>query len=527
MDQPNPTFSKIPILDTRKFEQWKFRIQQYLQNEHYALWEVIEFGDSYKAPPEETGKGPASESSTKKKGRIVVITIEDMQKRRNDVKARTTLLLALPDEHQLRFSRLQAIVSHLEFMDVKIKQDDLNHKFLTSLAPEWLMYIIVWRNRDDLDTMSLDDVYNHLKVYELKVQKKSESNSKNMDFISSSNTSSGKASQSNGSQIKYEDITQIEEDDIEEIDIKWNMALLSMRADRFWKKTGKKITIQGSDVAGFDKSKIKYEDITQIEEDDIEEIDIKWNMALLSMRADRFWKKTGKKITIQGSDVAGFDKSKVECFSCHKIGHFARECRAPRSQDRGRRESYKQSHKEEEPAPKALMAIDDIGWDWSYMANEEENHALVADDEVLTEFALMAKSSSSLKNKVYDDSYCFKSCRKNAKNLNTKISKLNEQLSDCEIDLYHYKRGLSQVEARWPKPSIDESKCNTSNNFSISEHGESSGSILSKPMIKFVKAADCPRVTKTNNTENARKSTVKYTEMYRNTSKSPKVRGNQ
>nr|GEX02775.1 putative ribonuclease H-like domain-containing protein [Tanacetum cinerariifolium] len=125
----------------------------------------------------------------KKKGRTVVITTEDMQKRRNDVKARTTLLLALPDEHQLRFSkyetakelweailktfggneatkkikknqlkqqygdfkaegsetleqtfnRLQAIVSHLEFMDVEIKQDDLNQKFLTSLAPEWLI----------------------------------------------------------------------------------------------------------------------------------------------------------------------------------------------------------------------------------------------------------------------------------------------------------------------------------------------------------------------------------------------------
>nr|GFB88891.1 hypothetical protein [Tanacetum cinerariifolium] len=48
------------------------------------------------------------------------------------------------------------------------------------------------RNRDDLDIMSLDDVYNHLKVYEPKVQKKSESNSQNMAFISSSNTSSGK-----------------------------------------------------------------------------------------------------------------------------------------------------------------------------------------------------------------------------------------------------------------------------------------------------------------------------------------------
>nr|GFC01321.1 hypothetical protein [Tanacetum cinerariifolium] len=138
-------------------------------------------------------------------------------KRRNDVKARTTLLLNLPDEHQLRFSkyktaqelwaailntfgleileqtfnRLQAIVSHLEFMDVEIKQDDLYQKFLISLAPEWLMYTIVWRNRSDLDTMSLDDVYNQLKVYEPEVQKKSKSNSQNMAFISSAKKSSG------------------------------------------------------------------------------------------------------------------------------------------------------------------------------------------------------------------------------------------------------------------------------------------------------------------------------------------------
>nr|GFB61520.1 ribonuclease H-like domain-containing protein [Tanacetum cinerariifolium] len=58
-----------------------------------------------------------------------------------------------------------------------------------------------------------------------------------------------------GSQINFEDINQIDEDDIKEMDIKWNIALLSMRADRFWKKTGKKISIQGIDVAGFDKSK--------------------------------------------------------------------------------------------------------------------------------------------------------------------------------------------------------------------------------------------------------------------------------
>nr|GEV21398.1 putative ribonuclease H-like domain-containing protein [Tanacetum cinerariifolium] len=109
----------------------------------------------------------ASDGTGKRKGRTVTLTADDMPKRKNDVKAITTLLLSLPDEHQLRFSletleqmfnRLQVIVSQLQFMDVEIEHDDLNQKFLTSLAPEWLMHTIVWRNRSDLDTMRLNDL---------------------------------------------------------------------------------------------------------------------------------------------------------------------------------------------------------------------------------------------------------------------------------------------------------------------------------------------------------------------------------
>nr|GFB01426.1 hypothetical protein [Tanacetum cinerariifolium] len=84
MDHQYPTVAKIPVLDTGKFEQWQFRIQQYLQHEHYALWEVIELGDSYKVSTNTDPDNTTTRKDDEQFGRTVTITTEDMQRKKND-----------------------------------------------------------------------------------------------------------------------------------------------------------------------------------------------------------------------------------------------------------------------------------------------------------------------------------------------------------------------------------------------------------------------------------------------------------
>ncbi|GJU32664.1 hypothetical protein Tco_1176253 [Tanacetum coccineum] len=118
--------------------------------------------------------------------------------RKNELKAKSTLLLAIPDEHLLKFHGIkdaktlwEAIkTSQLEIHGEVISQEDVNLKLLGSLQLAWNNIALIMRNKSDVDMLSIDDLYNNLKVYEaeIKGQSSSSSYSQNVAFVSLENT---------------------------------------------------------------------------------------------------------------------------------------------------------------------------------------------------------------------------------------------------------------------------------------------------------------------------------------------------
>nr|GEY97000.1 hypothetical protein [Tanacetum cinerariifolium] len=315
--------AKIPILNPNEFDLWKIRIEQYFLMTDYSFWEVILNGDS--PVPTRLIEGVAQP--------VAPTTVEQKLARKNKLKAHGTLLIALPDKHQLKFNthkdakslmeaienvlvatlkprRLQKLVRKLEIHGISLSQEDVNLKFLRSLPSKWKTHTLIWCNKTDLEDKSLDDLFNSLEIYESEVKHSSSqgSDSQNLAFVS------------------------------------------TIQADNTNDSVSAAVSVS---VVGV---KLLASTLPNIDADDLEEMDLKWQMAMLTMRARKFLQKTRRNLGVNGPTSMGFDMTKVECYYYHRKCHFARECRSPKD---SRRTAVAEPQRRSLPEPTnfALMAF--------------------------------------------------------------------------------------------------------------------------------------------------------------------------
>nr|GEY28469.1 hypothetical protein [Tanacetum cinerariifolium] len=244
--------------------------------------------------------------------------------------------------------------------------------------------------------MSMDDLGNNLKVFEPKVKGMSSSNSstQNMAFVSSSNNNS-----TNGAV---------------------NTAQVANTANR---------------VSTAD---------TQVNTANIDNLSDTVICAFLASQSNGHVDNESQKIfeehmklNLNENETVVFDKIKVECYNCHKRGHFTRECSAPRAQANRNKESIRRNVPVETTNSLALVSCDGLGgYDWSDQAKEGPN------------YALMAYSTSSSDSEVSTDSNCSETCLKTVETLKSQNEKLLKDLKKSELMVLGYKHGLKSVEER-------------------------------------------------------------------------------
>ncbi|GJW72864.1 hypothetical protein Tco_0132234 [Tanacetum coccineum] len=155
--------ARLPILNPADYDLWLMRIEQYFLMTNYSLWEVIKNGNKVLKRTFRTVEQEYEPT-----------TAEEKQDKRNEMKARATLLIALPNKDQLKFHSyqdakllmLQKLISQLEIQGEVINEEDINLKLLKSLPSEWKNHALIWRNKVEIETISLDNLYNNLKIYE-------------------------------------------------------------------------------------------------------------------------------------------------------------------------------------------------------------------------------------------------------------------------------------------------------------------------------------------------------------------------
>nr|GEV37216.1 hypothetical protein [Tanacetum cinerariifolium] len=292
--------AKLPILNLNEFDLWKIRIEQYFLMTDYSLWEVILNDDS--PTPTRVIEGVVQP--------VAPTTAELRLAIKNELKAHGTLLMDLPDKHQLKFNIHKDAKTLMEAIEKRFdrnketKKEDINLKFLRSLPTKWRTHTFIWRNKTDLEEQSLDDSFNSLKIYEALVKSSfsASTSTQNIAFVSSQTT----------------DITN---DPVSAV------ASVSAASTKFPVSALPNVdTLSNIVIYSFFTSQSNSQ---QLDNDDLKQID-----------------RTGRNLGANGPTSIGFDMSKVKCYNYHRKRHFAREC------------SYDWSFQaEEKPTNYALMAF--------------------------------------------------------------------------------------------------------------------------------------------------------------------------
>ncbi|GJV49273.1 hypothetical protein Tco_1439485, partial [Tanacetum coccineum] len=267
-DIPPPTITamKIPIIRKGEYDIWSMRMRQYICYTDHNLWDVIVNGDLEEEPAPTTGETSAPPAPK---------TAKQLAARRNQERVKSILLLAIPDEYLLKFHNVadakslweaiksrfggyieskktqkNKLISQLEVHGAPISKEDINQKFLRSLPSSWNQIALIMRNKPDIDDIDIDDLYNNPRVYEdeLKRSLGSNSASQNLDFLSSENTGSiNEVSTASG-------YFRMDGDDLEELDLRWQVAMLTVKVKKFIQRTGGNMDFNEKRSVSLDKS---------------------------------------------------------------------------------------------------------------------------------------------------------------------------------------------------------------------------------------------------------------------------------
>ncbi|GJS68510.1 putative ribonuclease H-like domain-containing protein [Tanacetum coccineum] len=233
------------------------------------------------------------------------------------------------------YERFQSLLSQLEIHGAGVSTEDANQKFLRSL-PLLVKVSLFMRINHDWTSLSFDDLYNNLRVFEndVKGSTASSSNLQNVAFVSENTNSTN------------------------EVSTAYGVSNTSGHCSKHEQTSTSSYSLLASQSSC---PQLDHEDLDQVDEYDLEEMDLKWQVAMISMRIKKFYKKTGRKLQFDAKEPVGFDKTKVECYNCHKTGHFARECRT--KEDNRRRDGWNPGNKdgkrtEKKEESRALVTVD-------------------------------------------------------------------------------------------------------------------------------------------------------------------------